>query len=214
MTRNVADYEKSRIPNRGSLTYEELVNRFDKMLAPCLAHDWPNLPVVRAQGLYLYGLDGKRYMDFISSFGVVNLGHNHPAVIDAARKQMENQIHGAVGFTLHESVLRLAALLPEILPGHLDMSFFGPSGSEAVEGSIKLREMSPRDRALSHLWAAFMVVRTVRPLSPPQKPFTEMNLAHSFRTFTMSHMPTFTIPRIPTNQKNVLKSQLTHFILS
>jgi 4-aminobutyrate aminotransferase len=119
-------------------SYEELVTRRGKMLAPIFVEDWPNLPVVRAEGLYLYGLDGKRYIDFMSAFGVVNVGHNHPAVIAAAREQMERQVHGAVGVTLHESVLRLAALLPEILPGHLDMFFFGNSGSEAVEGSIKL----------------------------------------------------------------------------
>jgi 4-aminobutyrate aminotransferase len=77
-------------------------------------------------------------MDFMAAFGVVNVGHNHPRVVAAAREQMEKQIHGAVGVTLHESVLRLAEILPEILPGHLDMFFFGNSGSEAVEGSIKL----------------------------------------------------------------------------
>jgi 4-aminobutyrate aminotransferase len=119
-------------------TYEDLVKRRDKMLAPSFAQDWPNLPVIRAQGLYLYGLDGKRYMDFMASFGVVNLGHNHPRVVAAAREQMEKQVHGAVGVTLHESVLRLAEMLPEFLPGHLDMFFFGNSGTEAVEGSIKL----------------------------------------------------------------------------
>jgi 4-aminobutyrate aminotransferase len=94
--------------------------------------------VVKAQGLYLYGLDGKRYMDFMSGFGVVNVGHNHPRVVKAAREQLQKQIHGAVGATLHESVLRLAEMLPDILPGRMDMFFFGSSGSEAVEGSIKL----------------------------------------------------------------------------
>lgn len=121
-----------------SRSYDDLVKRRDKMLAPVLVQDWPNLPVVRAEGLYLYGLDGKRYMDFMAAFGVVNVGHNHPRVIAAAREQMEKQVHGAVGVTLHESVLRLAEMLPEILPGHLDMFFFGNSGTEAVEGSIKL----------------------------------------------------------------------------
>ena len=82
------------------------------MLAPIFSQDWPNLPVVKAQGLYLYGLDGKRYMDFMAAFGVVNVGHNHPRVVTAAREQMERQIHGAVGVTLHESVLRLAYMLP------------------------------------------------------------------------------------------------------
>jgi 4-aminobutyrate aminotransferase len=101
--------------------------------------------VVRAEGLYLYGLDGKRYMDFMAAFGAVNVGHNHPRVMVAAREQMEKQVHGAVGVTLHESVLRLAEALPEILPGAMDMFFFGNSGAEAVEGCIKLaRNISGR----------------------------------------------------------------------
>lgn len=119
-------------------SFSDLVSRRAKLLAPSLAQDWPNLPVVHAKGIYLDGLDGKRYMDFLSSFGVVNVGHNHPNVIAAAKEQMERQVHGAVGVTLHESVLRLAEKLPEILPGSMDMFFFGNSGSEAVEGTIKL----------------------------------------------------------------------------
>ena len=125
------------------------------MLAPSLSEDWPNLPVVRAQGLYLYGLDGKRYMDFMAAFGVVNVGHNHPRVVTAAREQMERQIHGAVGVTLHESVLRLAYMLPEILPGNLDMFFFGNSGSEAVEGAIKLARNVTRRPGIIAFMGAF-----------------------------------------------------------
>ena len=119
-------------------TYLELVSRREKLLAPIFSQDWPNLPTIRAEGLYLYGLDGRQYMDFMAAFGVVNVGHNHPRVVAAAREQMEKQIHGAVGVTLHESVLRLAETLPGILPGNLDMFFFGNSGTEAVEGAIKL----------------------------------------------------------------------------
>ena len=119
-------------------SYAQLVECRDKMLAPSFVQDWPNLPVVKAKGVYLYGLDGKRYMDFMAAFGVVNVGHNHPRVLAAAREQMERQVHGAIGVTLHESALRLAEMLPEILPGAMDMFFFGNSGSEAVEGSIKL----------------------------------------------------------------------------
>jgi 4-aminobutyrate aminotransferase len=119
-------------------SFSDLVSRRAKLLAPPLAQDWPNLPVIRAKGIYLDGLDGKRYMDFMSSFGVVNVGHNHPNVIAAAKEQMEKQVHGAVGVTLHQSVLRLAEKLPEILPGSMDMFFFGNSGAESVEGAIKL----------------------------------------------------------------------------
>lgn len=138
-----------------SPSYEELVERRDKMLAPIFSQDWPNLPVVKAQGLYLYGLDGKRYMDFIAAFGVVNVGHNHPRVVTAAREQMERQIHGAVGVTLHESVLRLAYMLPEILPGNLDMFFFGNSGAEAVEGAIKLARNVTRRPGIIAFMGAF-----------------------------------------------------------
>jgi 4-aminobutyrate aminotransferase len=153
LVRSAVEYDKG-VPKSGAESYEELVNRRHKMLAPMFAKDWPNLPIVRAEGLYLYGLDGKRYMDFMAAFGVVNVGHNHPAVIAAAREQMEKQVHGAVGVTLHESVLRLAALLPEILPGHLDMFFFGNSGSEAVEGTIKLaRNVSKKPGIIAFMGA-------------------------------------------------------------
>lgn len=135
-------------------TYEELVSQRDKLLAPSFAQDWPNLPVVKADGLNLYGLDGKEYMDFVASFGVVNLGHNHPRVVAAAREQLEKQIHGAVGVTLHESVLRLAEILPDILPGHQDMFFFGNSGTEVVEASIKLaRNVTKRPGIIAFLGA-------------------------------------------------------------
>lgn len=128
--------KESDVKKRSS--FAELASRREKLLAPVFAQDWPNLPVVRAEGIYLYGLDGKRYMDFMAGFGVVNVGHNHPRIVAAAKEQMEKMVHGPVGVVLHEPVLRLAEMLPEILPGAMDMFFFGNSGSEAVEGTIKL----------------------------------------------------------------------------
>lgn len=129
---------EKRTENSKKTSFADLVNRRHKLLAPVFAEDWPNLPVVRAEGLYLYGLNGKRYMDFMAGFGVVNVGHNHPRIVAAAREQMEKLVHGPVGVVLHEPVLRLAEMLPEVLPGAMDMFFFGNSGAEAVEGSIKL----------------------------------------------------------------------------
>ncbi len=153
MVSSAVTEEKGRLTK--SPSYEELVERRNKMLAPIFSQDWPNLPVVKAQGLYLYGLDGKRYMDFMAAFGVVNVGHNHPRVVTAAREQIERQIHGAVGVTLPESVLRLAYMLPEILPGNLDMFFFGNSGSEAVEGAIKLARNVTRRPGIIAFMGAF-----------------------------------------------------------
>ena len=119
-------------------SYDELVARLDDLLAPCLAQDWPNLPVERAEGVYLYTRDGRRILDFLAGFGACNAGHNHPRVVAAAREQMERMVHAPLGVIAHEPALRLAWELGQITPGGADMFFFGNSGAEAVEGAIKL----------------------------------------------------------------------------
>jgi len=106
--------------------------------APSLAEDWPRLPVTHAEGLYLYTEDGRKIMDFISGIAVTNVGHNHPKVVAAARAQMEKLVHNPVGIVFSEPVLQLSEALPNVMPGGLDMFFFGNSGAEAVEGSLKM----------------------------------------------------------------------------
>jgi 4-aminobutyrate aminotransferase len=120
------------------LTYKQLLGKVKTNLAPSLAEDWPELPVVRAEGVYLYTEDGREYMDFTSGIGVTNLGHNHPKVMNAAIEQMKKFSHSAVGITLHEPLLRLTEELPKVMPEGMDMFFFGNSGSEAVEGALKM----------------------------------------------------------------------------
>ena len=119
-------------------SFDELLPRLDQLLAPCLAQDWPNLPTERVEGVYIYGRDGRRYLDFLSGFGACNAGHNHPRVVAAAREQMARMVHAPVGVVAHEPLLRLAWELGQITPGGADMFFFGSSGAEAVEGAIKL----------------------------------------------------------------------------
>ncbi|MDP2964836.1 MAG: aspartate aminotransferase family protein [Pelolinea sp.] len=121
-----------------SLSYKQLLNKVRTNLAPSLAEDWPELPAVRAEGVYLYTEDGREYMDFTSGIGVTNLGHNHPKVLNAAIEQMKKFSHSAVGITLHEPLLRLTEVLPKVMPEGMDMFFFGNSGSEAVEGALKM----------------------------------------------------------------------------
>lgn len=121
-----------------SPSFEELVRRLGDLLAPCLAQDWPNLPADRAQGVYIYGHDGRRYLDFLAGFGACNVGHNHPRVVAAAREQMERMVHAPLGVIAPETTLRLAWELGQITPGGADMFFFGNSGAEAVEAALKL----------------------------------------------------------------------------
>jgi len=119
-------------------TLQELADRAPELLAPSLAQDWPELPVVRADGAYLHTADGAAVLDFTSGVGVTNTGHCHPRVIEAARHQMDLMIHSALGITLHESALMLAQELPRVMPQGMEMFFFGNSGAEAVEGALKL----------------------------------------------------------------------------
>lgn len=119
-------------------SYKDLVGHLSDLLAPCLAQDWPNLPVERAKGAYVYGHDGRPYLDFLSGFGACNVGHNHPRVVAAACQQMERMVHAPLGVIAPETTLRLAWELRGVLPGQADMFFFGNSGAEAVEGALKL----------------------------------------------------------------------------
>jgi 4-aminobutyrate aminotransferase len=116
----------------------ELTSRIHQNLAPSLAEDWPMLMIESAQGAYLHTTDGKKVMDFTSGIGVTNLGHNHPKVLHAAIEQMKKVTHSAVGIVMHETILKLTEVLPTVMPANMDMFFFGNSGSEAVEGAIKL----------------------------------------------------------------------------
>lgn len=97
------------------------------------------LEITRAEGMYLYDVDGKAYMDLIAGIGVSSLGHRHPAVVDAIRQQTDKYLHTMVygEFVLTPQV-ELARLLSENLPDPLDSVYFVNSGAEATEGAMKL----------------------------------------------------------------------------
>jgi 4-aminobutyrate aminotransferase len=115
-----------------------MVNSIGNFLAPSMAKDHPNLPVVKAEGCYYYGTDGKKYLDFTSGIAVENVGHRHPKVVQAIKDGADQLIHGPSGVIIYESILKLAAELQKILPSKLDNFFFANSGTEAIEGALKL----------------------------------------------------------------------------
>ena len=119
-------------------TFEELHARLDELLAPCLSQDWPNMPAAWAEGVYVYDREGKRYLDFLAGFGACNAGHNHPRIVAAAREQMKHMVHAPAGVMAHQPLLRLAHELGSVAPGGANMFFFGNSGSEAVDGALKM----------------------------------------------------------------------------
>src|SRR5437868_13045673 len=87
------------------------------------------IPIERAEGIYLYGPDGKRYTDLISGIGVSALGHRHPKVIQAIKDQVDKHLHVMVfGEYIQHASNALAQRLSEVLPLNLNCTFLVNSG--------------------------------------------------------------------------------------
>ena len=97
------------------------------------------LEIEHAQGVYLQGANGQKYLDLISGIGVSNIGHRHPKVITAIQEQLESYLHLMVyGEYIQAPQVKLAHALAATLPEKLDNVYLVNSGSEAVEGALKL----------------------------------------------------------------------------
>ncbi|AMM52548.1 aminotransferase class III [Rufibacter sp. DG15C] len=97
------------------------------------------LEVERAEGVFMYGPNGEKYLDLISGIGVSNVGHRHPKVISAIEDQLGKYLHLMVyGEIVQAPPAQLAHALAQTLPAGLDNVYFVSSGSEAIEGAMKL----------------------------------------------------------------------------
>jgi len=97
------------------------------------------LEIKQAEGIYLIDEQNRRYFDLISGIGVSNIGHRHPAVIKAIKKQLRKYLHLMVyGEYVQTPQVELAKRLLLTLPPSLDNFYFVNSGSEAIEGAMKL----------------------------------------------------------------------------
>ncbi|TMC41173.1 MAG: aminotransferase class III-fold pyridoxal phosphate-dependent enzyme [Chloroflexi bacterium] len=112
------------------------------------------LVIDRAQGSYLYTVEGRRYLDFASGIAVTNLGHSHPVVIEAAKAQLDKLVHTSV-VAHHQPAIQLAERIAALAPGKLEKVFFANSGAEAVEGAIKLARYTTGRSALIAFQGAF-----------------------------------------------------------
>jgi 4-aminobutyrate aminotransferase len=115
---------------------DNLIKRAKEVLTPALIMH-TDVVAKKAQGIYVEGTDGKKYMDFSSGLVTTNTGHNHPVVVEAIKKQAGDFIHS--GCIFHYGPLTvLAENLGKVTPPGIDMFFFSNSGAEAVEGALKL----------------------------------------------------------------------------
>ena len=97
------------------------------------------LEIVKAEGALLYDTGGKEYIDLIGGISVANVGHRHPDVLMAIRKQLDAYLHIMVyGEFIESPQVQYAKLLTDHLPPDLNSVYFTNSGAEAVEGAMKL----------------------------------------------------------------------------
>ncbi len=97
------------------------------------------LEINHAKGIYLYDVNEKSYIDFISGISVSNLGHCHPNVVKAIQEQAEKYMHLMVyGEYIQSPQIQLAKTLTDLLPKNLNSVFYTNSGTEATEGALKL----------------------------------------------------------------------------
>ena len=109
----------------------------------------------RAQGAYLYDLDERDYLDFLSGYSVFNIGRNHPAVQSALRDLLELDLPNMVQMDCSLLSGLLAEALLKKTPPHLDSVFFCNSGAESVEGAIKFARAATGRTGLVSLEKAF-----------------------------------------------------------
>ena len=97
------------------------------------------LNIVKAAGSKMWDADGKEYIDLIAGISVCNIGHRHPAVIEAIKKQIDDYLHIMVyGEFVENPQVAYAKMLADHLPASLNAVFYTASGSEATEGAMKL----------------------------------------------------------------------------
>lgn len=164
-----------------------MCERAAKVIAPAAAHATA-LGVVRGEGSYLYDENGKKYLDFASGVAVCNVGHNHPAVVAAVHKQVDELIHGGHNVVYYETYVKLAEKLVEHTGGDT-MVYFSNSGAEANEGAIKLAKYVTKRPAIIAFHGSFHG-RTMGALS-----VTSSNA--SFRKYLEPMMPSVYFAEYP-----------------
>ena len=118
---------------------EDLIKR-DQAAVASTIYRYTDIAFIRGEGVYLYDLEGREYLDFVSGIATMNVGHCHPDVVEAICEQAHMLIHGACHIGYMEPYVAMMEALKAFAPGDLKTGkgILVNSGSEAVETGIKL----------------------------------------------------------------------------
>ena len=118
---------------------------FSADMTAAISSVWGRLvktPIVRGEGSRVYDVEGRSYLDFTSGIGVTATGHCHPLIVQAVQEQAAKLLFGQMNCMLPEKTVEYAAAIRDATPDSIDTFFFSNSGSEAVEGAIKLARVA------------------------------------------------------------------------
>ena len=109
------------------------------------------MEVSHAEGSYIYDTDDKKYLDFVAGVSACSLGHKHPRVLQAVKEQLDKYLHVMVyGEYIQKPAVDLTKLLASHLPAPLEKTYLTNSGTEAIEGALKLaRRVTGRSQLIA-----------------------------------------------------------------
>lgn len=109
------------------------------------------MEISHAEGCYIYNTDGAKFLDFVAGVSACSLGHRHPSVIKAIKQQLDTYLHVMVyGEYVQQPAVELTKLLASHLPDTLEKTYLTNSGTEAIEGALKLaRRVTGRSQIIA-----------------------------------------------------------------
>lgn len=109
------------------------------------------IEVSHAEGSYIFSTEGKKYLDFVAGVSACSLGHKHPRVVHAIKEQLDKYLHVMVyGEYIQKPAVELSRLLASLLPDPLEKTYLTNSGTEAIEGALKLaRRVTGRSQLIA-----------------------------------------------------------------
>ncbi|MQA17872.1 MAG: aminotransferase class III-fold pyridoxal phosphate-dependent enzyme, partial [Pseudonocardiaceae bacterium] len=113
--------------------------RAREVISPATRIAFPDVVVSGGRGAYFWDQGGRRFLDLHAMAAIMNIGYSHPRHVAAIVEQAQRLVHCNPAYTVHETPVRLAARLVEVTPGTFGKRVaFGCSGSDAIDGAIKL----------------------------------------------------------------------------
>jgi 4-aminobutyrate aminotransferase len=133
----------------------DLVKKDEQLISPSYLRYYP-LVIESANDCIVKDVDGNEYIDLNSGIACMNVGHNHPRVVEAIKSQCDRFLHYSNTDFYYKEVINLAEKLAEIAPGDFEKkTYFGNSGTEAVEAAVKLAKWHTRKQLFIGFISAF-----------------------------------------------------------